>query len=96
MHDKNNNVISFKNVSHSFKQGSVNIRVLKNTSFELPKKCIAGLIGASGSGKSTFLQLAGLLEKPKSGKIFINNNNTTVFNNSQRTLTRRNTIGFVH
>lgn len=96
MHDKNNNVISFKNVSHSFKQGSLNIRVLKNTSFELPKKCIAGLIGASGSGKSTFLQLAGLLEKPKSGKIFINNNNTTVFNNSQRTLTRRNTIGFVY
>ena len=71
MLDKNSNVISFKNVSHSFKQGSATIKVLKNISFVLPRKCIAGLIGASGSGKSTFLQLAGLLESPQSGKVFI-------------------------
>jgi lipoprotein-releasing system ATP-binding protein len=96
MLDKNSNVIAFKNVSHSFKQGSATIKVLKNISFVLPRKCIAGLIGASGSGKSTFLQLAGLLESPQSGKVFINSHNTTAYNNSQRTITRRNAIGFVY
>ena len=96
MLDKNSNVIAFKNVSHSFKQGSATIKVLKNVSFVLPRKCIAGLIGASGSGKSTFLQLAGLLESPQSGKVFINSHNTTAYNNSQRTITRRNSIGFVY
>ena len=96
MHSKVSNVILFKNISHSFMQGTINIKVLNNVNFELPKKCIAGLIGASGSGKSTFLQLAGLLETPQEGKIFINDVNTTRYNNSQRTVTRRNSIGFVY
>jgi lipoprotein-releasing system ATP-binding protein len=96
MHNKVSNVILFKNISHSFMQGTINIKVLNNVNFELPKKCIAGLIGASGSGKSTFLQLAGLLESPQEGKIFINDVNTTRYNNSQRTVTRRNSIGFVY
>ena len=96
MHSKVSNVILFKNISHSFMQGTINIKVLNNVNFELPKKCIAGLIGTSGSGKSTFLQLAGLLESPQEGKIFINDVNTTRYNNSQRTVTRRNSIGFVY
>jgi lipoprotein-releasing system ATP-binding protein len=96
MHNKVSNVILFKNISHSFMQGTINIKVLNNVNFELPKKCIAGLIGTSGSGKSTFLQLAGLLESPQEGKIFINDINTTSYNNSQRTVTRRNSIGFVY
>ena len=96
MHNKVSNVILFKNISHSFMQGTINIKVLNNVNFELPKKCIAGLIGTSGSGKSTFLQLAGLLESPQEGKIFINDINTTRYNNSQRTVTRRNSIGFVY
>lgn len=96
MHSKVSNVILFKNISHSFMQGTINIKVLNNVNFELPKKCIAGLIGTSGSGKSTFLQLAGLLESPQEGKIFINDINTTRYNNSQRTVTRRNSIGFVY
>ena len=96
MYSKVSNVILFKNISHSFMQGTINIKVLNNVNFELPKKCIAGLIGASGSGKSTFLQLAGLLESPQEGKIFINDVNTSRYNNSQRTVTRRNSIGFVY
>ena len=96
MHNKVSNIILFKNISHSFMQGTINIKVLNNVNFELPKKCIAGLIGTSGSGKSTFLQLAGLLESPQGGKIFINDVNTTSYNNSQKTFTRRNSIGFVY
>jgi lipoprotein-releasing system ATP-binding protein len=96
MLDNISNVLLFKNVSHSFIQGNLKVKVLKSANFKLPKNCIAGLIGASGSGKSTFLQLAGLLESPQNGKIFINNVNTSSFNNSERTVTRRSSIGFVY
>ena len=96
MLDKISNVLLFKNVSHSFIQGNLKVKVLQSANFKLPKNCIAGLIGASGSGKSTFLQLAGLLESPQNGKIFINNVNTSSFNNSERTVTRRSSIGFVY
>ena len=96
MPDNISNVLTFKNVSHSFMQGNLKVQVLKAANFKLPKKCIAGLIGASGSGKSTFLQLAGLLETPQNGKIFINNVNTSSFNNSKRTVARRSNIGFVY
>ena len=96
MLDNTSNILLFKNVSHSFIQGNLKVKVLKSANFKLPKNCIAGLIGASGSGKSTFLQLAGLLESPKNGKIFINNTNTSSFNNSERTVTRRSSIGFVY
>ena len=65
MLDNISNVLLFKNVSHSFIQGNLKVKVLKSANFKLPKNCIAGLIGASGSGKSTFLQLAGLLESPQ-------------------------------
>ena len=90
------NILRFNNVSHSFMQGNSCINVLNQVDVELPKNCIAGLIGASGSGKSTFLQLAGLLEKPVSGNIYVNNIKTNNYSNSERTLMRRHSIGFVY
>ena len=90
------NILRFNKVSHSFMQGNSCVNVLNQVDVELPKNCIAGLIGASGSGKSTFLQLAGLLEKPVSGNIYVNNIKTNNFSNSECTLMRRNSIGFVY
>ena len=96
MSKKSDNILRFNNVSHSFMQGNSCISVLNHVDVELPKNCIAGLIGASGSGKSTFLQLAGLLEKPVSGNIYVNNIKTNNYSNSERTLMRRHSIGFVY
>jgi len=89
-------IINFKNVSHKFKQGKSIIKVLDSVNFKLKNNCIAALIGASGSGKSTFLHLAGLLEKPNNGKILIKNKIVNNLNNSDRTLMRRNSLGFVY
>ena len=96
MSKKSDNILRFNNVSHSFMQGNSCINVLNHVDVELPKNCIAGLIGSSGSGKSTFLQLAGLLEKPISGNIYVNNIKTNNYSNSERTLMRRHSIGFVY
>ena len=67
-----NIVLEFKNVIHTYFQGNSSIEVLKNINFSLPHNCIVGIIGNSGSGKSTFLQLAGLLETVQKGNVIIN------------------------
>ena len=93
---KNNNyLLEFLDVSHSFKQAEIAVDVLNKINFRIPKGSIVGLLGTSGSGKSTLLQLAGLLEKPKRGKIIINSKSTDNLSDGERTLLRRNNIGFV-
>ena len=93
---KNNNyLLEFLDVSHSFKQAEIAVDVLNKINFRIPKGSIVGLLGTSGSGKSTLLQLAGLLEKPERGKIIINSKSTDNLSDGERTLLRRNNIGFV-
>ena len=90
------NILNFQKVSHKFKQGKSIINVLNSVNFELKSNCIVALVGSSGSGKSTFLHLAGLLETPNKGKIYINNKIVSKLDNSARTKLRRNSLGFVY
>ena len=90
------NILNFQKVSHKFKQGKSIINVLNSVNFELKSNCIVALVGSSGSGKSTFLHLAGLLESPNKGKIYINNKIVSKLDNSARTKLRRNSLGFVY
>ena len=96
MPDKNKLVLEFKNVTHNFFQANSIIEVLKNVNFSLPNNSIIGIIGNSGSGKSTFLQLAGLLESVQEGNIIINDNHTEKLTNIEKTKIRRNNIGYVY
>ena len=96
MPKKTSNILNFHNVTHKFKQGESIIKVLDSVNFKLHNNCIAALIGASGSGKSTFLHLAGLLERPNKGKISIRNKLVNNLDNSKRTIIRRNSLGFVY
>ena len=92
----NKYILKFQKVSHKFKQGKSIINVLNSVNFELKSNCIVALVGSSGSGKSTFLHLAGLLETPNKGKIYINNKIVSKLDNSGRTKLRRNSLGFVY
>ena len=96
MHNNKNMVLEFKNVSHNYNQGNIVIEVLNKVNFQLPYNCIVGVVGDSGSGKSTLLQLAGLLEKTQKGNVIINNNNASHLNNYERTILRRDNIGYVY
>tara|TARA_B100000686_G_C16792812_1_gene980001 strand:+ start:211 stop:900 length:690 start_codon:yes stop_codon:yes gene_type:complete len=96
MHKNNNIVLEFKNISHKYNQGNAIIEVLNEVNFKLPSNCIAGIVGDSGSGKSTLLQLAGLLEKSHKGNIIINNNDVSFLKDNERTILRRNNIGYVY
>jgi lipoprotein-releasing system ATP-binding protein len=89
-------MLNIQNLSHSFIQGDAELNILKNCNLNLNKGEIVALVGASGAGKTTFLQIVGLLEKPKSGEIFLDNHNTSSLNDNERTKLRRNFFGFVY
>ena len=92
----NKYILNFQKVSHKFKQGKSIVNVLNSVNFKLQSNYIVALVGSSGSGKSTFLHLAGLLETPNKGKIYINNKIVSKLDNSARTKLRRNSLGFVY
>jgi len=66
-----------------------------NVNFELGDGIFATIVGKSGSGKSTLLALLGALDKPTSGKIFVNGKNITRMGDRKLINYRRNKIGFV-
>jgi lipoprotein-releasing system ATP-binding protein len=80
----------------TFKQGANRVEVLKGVSLKLYPGETVALVGPSGAGKSTLLQIAGLLEAPTSGQIQIAGVETERLAEKQRTLLRRDVIGFVY
>ena len=90
------NVLELKNLKRTFRQGGRELHVLKGVDLVIKPGEIVGLLGQSGSGKSTMLHIAGLLEKPNSGDVIINGQNATKLSDRERTRLRRDTLGFVY
>lgn len=89
-------VLELSQVTKSYRQGRNALEVLKGVDLTIEPKEIIALVGQSGAGKSTLLQIAGLLDRPTSGKIFINGDNIAQVGDDARTNLRRNYIGFVY
>ena len=85
-----------KNINKSFSQGKQEIAVIKNANLTIAKGESVALVGPSGAGKTTFLQIAGLLENPDSGQIFIGNVDAAKAIDQIRTYLRKNHIGFIY
>ncbi len=81
---------------HRYERDTTPLEVLKGIDFLLKPGELVGLVGHSGSGKSTFLQLLGLLDKPTQGKIIILGNNAHDASDALRTSLRNRYIGFVY
>ena len=87
--------IKFENVVKEYKMGEVTIKALDNTSFEIEKGELALIVGPSGAGKTTTLNILGGMDKASSGKVFVDNKEITKLNNRKLIEYRRNEIGFV-
>lgn len=72
------------------------VTVLDGASFKINQGEIVSLVAPSGAGKSTLLHLAGLLEKPDAGEVFVSGTPTVNLAEDQRTGMRRNDIGFIY
>ena len=89
-------VLSLENISRVYLQGDNKINVLNKINLDMRRGEIISLVGSSGSGKSSMLHIAGLLEKPNSGEIFINKVKCSKMTDFDRTITRRVSIGFIY
>ena len=93
----NKPLLELASIKKSFSKGSSNkIEVLKGVNLQLFPGEIVALVAPSGAGKSTLLQIAGLLDKPLSGKIFIDGQEIQNESDNQLTMIRRREIGFVY
>jgi lipoprotein-releasing system ATP-binding protein len=88
-----NVTLELTSVGKDFKKGPA---VIKDISLSVAEGQVAALIGSSGSGKTTILQIAGLLDKPTSGAIIIDGVNCTKMSNKHKTNIRRNFLSFVY
>jgi lipoprotein-releasing system ATP-binding protein len=93
---RNQPALQLEGVERRYRQGDSVLEILRGATLSVwPGESVA-LIAPSGSGKSTLLQIAGLLEHPDSGEVFIGDRATTGLADKERTLIRRNEIGFVY
>jgi lipoprotein-releasing system ATP-binding protein len=88
--------LQLSGVVRSYGQGETTLSILKGADFELRRGEIVGLVAPSGTGKSTLLHLAGLLERPDQGEIIVNGRSCGTMSDEQRTTIRRSEIGFVY
>jgi putative ABC transport system ATP-binding protein len=87
--------IELKNVKKSYTMGEVAITAVENVSFSIDKGELVIVLGASGAGKSTILNLLGGMDHVTEGSIFVDGNDISKYNNKMLTKYRREEIGFV-
>ena len=88
--------LRLENVARTYPQGTGTLEVFRNVNCTLRAGELVALVGPSGAGKSSLLHMAGLLEAPSSGEVFIGGVAASKLPDAERTRIRRDTIGFVY
>ena len=89
-------ILSVRGLERTYVTGDRRLTVLQGVDIDVSPGEIVGLIGPSGSGKSSLLHAAGLLERPNAGSILIDGRDCSVLNERARTRVRLASIGFVY
>jgi len=88
-------VITAKDINKIYGRGETKVNALKKVNIEIKKGDYITIIGPSGSGKSTFMNILGCLDKPTSGKLYIENTDVSTLNENKLAKIRRKKIGFI-
>lgn len=91
-----NKVLICENITKSYSQGKIETSVLNGMNLTVEKGEMLALVGSSGSGKSTFLHIAGALDLPTSGKVIINDLDIHSLSEKERAKFRNQHIGFIY
>ncbi len=92
---RNEFVIQIKDVNKTYLLGEDVVKAVDNVSIEIKKGEYVSILGSSGSGKSTLMHIIGLLDRPTTGQIIINNKDISSLNDEQLSQLRNTFVGFV-
>ena len=90
-----NSYVKLDKVSKIYKMGEVEIRAVDKISFEISKGEFVVIVGPSGAGKTTVLNILGGMDTATEGDVYVDGSNIAEYNNRQLTAYRRDDIGFV-
>lgn len=89
-------ILRVENLTKIYGKGDTKVTALDNISFKVDKGEFVAITGSSGSGKSTLLHLIGGVDRPSSGKVFIDGNDIYAMSNDNLAIFRRRQIGLVY
>ena len=89
-------ILKVENLNKVYGTGASKVVALDNVSFTVEKGEFVSIVGASGSGKSTLIHLIGGVDRPTSGKVFINDEDIYKLNNDDLAIFRRRQIGLIY
>ena len=89
-------ILKVENLCKQYGKGENKVTALDNVSFTVNKGEFVAIVGASGSGKSTLLHLIGGVDRPTSGKVFIDGKDIYKFNNDELAIFRRRQVGLIY
>lgn len=95
MENLQNSYVKLDKVSKIYKMGEVEIRAVDNISFEISKGEFVVVVGPSGAGKTTVLNILGGMDTATKGNVLVDGSNIAKYNSRQLTAYRRDDIGFV-
>ena len=89
-------ILKVENLTKKYGKKDTEVIALDNVSFSVNKGEFIAIVGASGSGKSTLLHLIGGVDKPTSGKVYINGTDIYSLNNDNLAIFRRRQVGLIY
>ena len=89
-------ILKVENLTKKYGKKDTEVVALDNVSFRVKKGEFVAIVGASGSGKSTLLHLIGGVDKPTSGKVYINGTDIYSLNNDNLAIFRRRQVGIIY
>src|SRR5690554_1283009 len=89
-------ILRIENLSKIYGKGETQVVALDNVSFSVNKGEFISIIGASGSGKSTLLHLIGGVDRPTSGKVYLDGNDIFQYNDDKLAIFRRRQVGLIY
>lgn len=89
-------ILRVENLSKIYGKGENEVKAVDNVSFSVQKGEFVAIVGASGSGKSTLLHLLGGVDRPTSGKVFIDGEDIYTLNDEKLAIFRRRQVGLIY
>lgn len=89
-------ILKVEHLTKTYGSGENLVHAVDDVSFSVEKGEFVAIVGASGSGKSTLLHLIGGVDRPTSGKIFVDGNDISKMNDDKLAVFRRRQVGFVY